>query len=361
MSLSKVEAKINGQIYGGWKECDVRRSLKSLSGSFDLAITDRWSAHQKSWPIKRGDEAQILVNGEPVVTGFVDMVKLSVSATDKSIAISGRDKTCDMVDSSVDLNKSQFINISLPTIATQIAKQFGIKVIAQVAALGVIEVASLQTGESAFEFLEKLARKKGVLLTTDGLGNLLITRPGHDRATTALVLGQNLLTIDRIDDGIDRFSVYKVKGQGLGAQIQNQTNPDQDFFVMGTAKDAGVLRYRPKIMLCETGATTKEAMTRAQWEAKSRAAKGEPVSATVQGWVQSDGKLWQPNQIVKVVAPWLNLNEERLISEVSYHLSSSSGSIATLSLDRKDAFIPEPVTNEDPGLGGRIRQDRQGG
>ncbi len=357
--MGKIEAKINGRIYGGWKECDVRRSMKTMSGSFGLSITDRWSAQSKPWPILRGDECQILINGNPVITGFVDDVDLEIGPTSKSIAITGRDKTCDLVDCSADIPQSQFNKINLTTIAQTLASKFGINVVTEATVGAAIENATMQVGESVFEFLDKLARTRGVLLTSDGLGNLVITRPGTSRSRTALVLGQNMISGSKKDSGSDRFSAYKVKAQAnLGMQIQN--TPETDFVVQGTAKDLGVKRYRPKVIQSEANATNAEAIVRAQWEAKTRASRGEIASAVVRGWTQSDGSLWRPNQIVKVSAQWLNLSEERLISEVTYKLSSSGGSVSTLTLDRTDSFLPEPEVKEKGGLGALIRQDRTG-
>lgn len=356
---SKVEAKINGRIYGGWKEVDVTRSLKSLSGSFALSVTDRWSGQNQPWPINRGDNVEILINGETVITGYVDAVTRATGPSERSISVSGRDKTADLVDCSIDNGKAQYNNVSLEAVARELIAPFGLSLKVETSVGARIDTIAIQVGETVFEFLEKLARKRGVLLTTDGRGSLVITRPGTDRAKTGLVLGTNIISATRSDDGTDRFSKYTVKSQpNLGDLIQN--NPATEFVVKASAKDAGVKRHRPKVMQAEGNATTADAITRAQWEAKTRAAKGEVAQATVSGWTQGDGSLWKPNQMVKVEAPWLNLNEERLISEVNYRLTSQGGSICVLTLDRKDAYLPEPIVLEASKLGTLIARDLGG-
>lgn len=355
---AKVEITVNGATYGGWKNVTVRRSLKSLSGSFSLSLTERWQGRSTPWPILAGDQCRVLLNGQAVITGFIDNTALSFDDNSRTITVSGRDKTADLVDCSVDLPQSQYNGIRIDDFARLVCAKFGVRVVAGFAPGPTIENVAVQQGETAFEILDRVARKRGLLLTTDGLGALVMTRPGSERARTALILGENLLAGSAALDMTQRFSEYKVKAQGFWATLQ-ETQPDTDFVSLATAKDSSVPRYRPLVIQGESAMSGADAATRAQWEAKIRAARSEQVSVTVQGWTQSDGSLWRPNQIVRVRAPWLGIDGERLISEVSYQLSENGPTVAVISLDRKDAFVPEPVVKPDSGgLAAQLRTDR---
>ena len=113
----------------------------------------------------------------------------------------------------------------------------------------------------------------------------------------------------------------------------------------------------------EQKATTEYVTLRAQWEARSRAAKAKSANVTVVGWRQSDGNLWQTNRLVSVTSPSLGLYEDFLIGEVTYELTSS-GMVAMLKLVRPDAYTSADElhaakdiikTNRVAGKGGRAK------
>lgn len=58
-------------------------------------------------------------------------------------------------------------------------------------------------GDTVFETLEQLARAKGVLLTTDGRGRLVICRASKKKAATVLELGKNVF------EGKGKFSMAR--------------------------------------------------------------------------------------------------------------------------------------------------------
>lgn len=337
---------VNGKAFEGWQQISVKRSMKAISGSFELAVVDKWAEDQTAWQIKPGDSCTLMIGEDTLVTGYVDAVSSSIDATTKRVAVSGRDKTGDLVDCSADHKTGSISNVTLLELAKKLAAPFGVGVKALVTSSEKWPAWKIQQGESIFESIERAARLRGVLLMNDGAGNLVITRAATARASSELVQGDNILSAEAEFSMKERFSRYTVKAQGMGL---DETNPETDFSMTGSASDAGVSRHRPMVIVAEGAATIASCRTRAQWEATVRLGKSTRVSVTVVGWRQVNGDLWAVNTVVKVNAPGLGLNTELLITEVTFQ-KSDSGTLTQLTLEPAAAYTPDPTiaAKKDP-------------
>ena len=148
-------------------------------------------------------------------------------------------------------------------------------------------------------------------------------------------------------DASQRYSEYIVKGQSPWA---NETTGFQESQVVGRATDPTVTRYRPLLLISETGSTNKIARERAIWESKVRIGKSLSASLSVQGWRQEEGgELWRPNLLVPVFSRYLKMNGTMLIRSVSYKRSENDGTVCTLGLVSPLAYSPEPITKPTNG------------
>lgn len=338
---------VNGKKFSGWKSARVTRGIETVSGSFELEVSDRWSGQDERWLIEEEDECVITIGSETLLTGYVDRRSLSLSKQDRSLSVSGRDKTGMLVDCSAMLDQWEFNNIQLQALATRICEPYGITVKIQ-SRIGQAEIAPLtkvsaDPGDSAFEVIERACRMAAVLPVSDGQGALLLTRAGTARATTALVEGENILEASADYDATSRHHDYLVLAQHRGSETSNGVQSAQ---VRAICTDANVKRVaRTLVIRPEGNATTAYAKLRGQWEAKTRAVRGDHVTVTVHGWTQADGRVWPINALVKVKSPSIGVDGQMLISQVVYSIDSS-GTLATLTLRRPDAFIPEPTVTK---------------
>lgn len=349
--MSDVALRVNGRAYSGWKRVRVTRGIESISGGFDLEVSDRWGAKggAQSWPIREEDECWVILKGEGVIAGFVDQRNISYGSEEHSLGVSGRDKTGAMVDCSAALSKWEFLNTPLLTLAKRLAEPFGIGVSLQpgMSPPGPVAKLTVDPGETAFEALERACRIAGVLPIADRAGDLVLTRAGSERATTALIEGENILEASADYDATGRFRTYRVLGQHQGS---DSFFGSEAATVKATASDPGVRRSSRVLLIRPDGnVTAAQAKKRAEWEAIVRAARGYNVTVTVQGWTQGDGKLWPINALVHVRSPMLGLNTDMLITEATYSLDESSGTLTHLALKRPDAFLPEPVVAKGKG------------
>lgn len=71
----------------------VRRSLEHLAGSFELGVMMPGVRLPSS--VRAGQSLELRIDGQPVITGWLDQVRQRISATRFQITLSGRDKTGD--------------------------------------------------------------------------------------------------------------------------------------------------------------------------------------------------------------------------------------------------------------------------
>jgi prophage tail gpP-like protein len=375
--VSDIVLKVGGQEFAGWQKVRVTRGIEAIAGSFELEVSERWGGQETPWPIGEEDECSIEVLKVPLITGWVDKRRLSYGAEDHSLEISGRDRAAALVDCSAVLKSWEFKNLSLLTLAQRLCEPFSVKVamdpgLTASISLGTGKSAghvttagksgkrsglglpkppkkfSVDPGESAFEVLDRACRMAGVLPVSDGVGGILLTRAGTARAATELVQGENILEASADFDVSGRYRRYIVSAQHQGA---DEWSGMQVAAVKGEATDENVRRaFRTLLVRPEGSVTPESAKVRAAWEAKIRAARGDSVSVTVQGWTQSDGTLWPINALVRVHSPFLGVDGDMLITQAVYSLDEG-GTVTQLSLKRPDAFLPEPiVTQASTGL-----------
>lgn len=344
---NEVVLEVNGLEYGGWENVQVGWSLETASGSFSVQVTDKWQPGQEPWPIFKNDEVRVYIGGDLLINGYVDRVGFTLDASSHSMTVSGRDRTCDLIDCSAMNRPGVFKKKKLEEIAQILSRPFGVNVVADVDTGAVIPVFSIQPGEKVHEAIARAAVAKNLIVTSAFGGSLALTRSGSRRATDAIVEGKNLKGGDSEASAVDRFSEYIVEGQSDGQGKAKNA-------MRATYRDAEVPRYRPLMLHAEQKATAEHLKARAEWECRSRAAKGSGGTLTVVGWRQSDGKLWDTNRIVNVYAPTLGLSEDMLVTEVIYE-QSSGGQTVNMRVVRPDAYASEDELHAEKEV---LRADR---
>lgn len=353
MAEDRIELLVDGRLYAGWEQASVTRAMDAAAGTFNLTVADRWEPAAEPWAIEPGDGCEIRIGGEVVITGYVDLVRPSFGPSMHSIQVQGRDRSADMIDCSAVHTPDEWKAIGLLQLANILGSPFGVAATAEVDLGAPIDLVKLQHGETALEALIRHAKMRKVLVMPDGAGGILLTRTGARRAQVTIEQGRNVIDADGTLDWSERFSEYIVKGQ---ARYREDTDGETEAHVQATVKDAYVDRYRPLLLTTETESNNATARERAAWEANTRLGKSAQASVTVQGWRQTDGgSLWAPNLLVQVRAPWLSLDGEMLIRQVTFD-RDSAGTTTKLDLVSPQAYAPEPPDGKQkkkPRKGGK--------
>lgn len=344
----EVALSVAGRRHLGWKEARVVRSLERAAGSFELVLSDRWRAGDAVAAIVPGAACSVALDGETVITGFVDQVRPSIDSQTHEIRVAGRDKAGDLVDCSEDWRPGEWANLALPQLVAALAAPYGMPVEALAPAGAPIPLFRVEQGETTWEAIERACRLSGLLCVSDGLGGLQLLRPPGPRAAVGLAIGANLLAAGGVFDAVERFSEYVVKAQQASSDFLDESAAA---FVVGRASDPGVRRHRPFLRIAEAPAGSGTAQQRAEWEATVRAARSRRAVLTVQGWRQqgSAGALWALNQLVSVTVPDLGLQgRDLVVAEVEYQRGPNGTTTRLTCLDPA-AFAPAPATPQAAG------------
>jgi prophage tail gpP-like protein len=332
---------VGGKAFDGWEQVSVKKNLESIANGFSIKLFDKFEGLRQQWPLKPGVAVQVSINRQRVLTGRIEQVAVDYTDERRGYTISGRSKPGDLVDS-MHIGSCEYTNIGLDKLAEELVKPFGLKVFLSVVP-AMIDKFALKPGETVFEALDRAARAQGFFFISTREGNIRLTRAARERAKTDLEQGINILSATANYDDSQRHDQYIVKGQTIGLP---NFNGDKVTSPEGTAKDLGVTRYRPFVMISEANADSAKAKTRAEWEASSRLAKAVRVNATVQGWTQSEGTIWGINQVLNFKSTFLGLNRDLLIVGVSHEDGATTGKTTALTLTDPQAYNPEPEKNK---------------
>lgn len=353
-----MRLEVNGVQYSNFTAatCDIR--LDALTNTFSFEAV---APEGQPLPFKGGEACKVIVDGETQLTGFIEIVSVNYDGNDHTIRISGRDKTADLLDSTIDtIDDLRGDNLTLKTVIEKVIGQLGlsISVIDQVnpAPFSAAEdVASPEPGENAFSFIEKYARKRQVLLTSDSDGNVIIASNTGQTAPGAVqhIIGaddNNVLRSSFSFDTTGRFNAYKA-ASGLNPVALNQAG-DSDLASLvnqgGGVFDSAIRSGRQLILISETPFSDSNCTERAKWEADVRKARGLAYTAAVPGFrvgVDS-GDLWRVNRIYQIVDDFIGKVEPMLCNNITFTFDLQGGRQTALGFVGQKAYTL--ILEDDP-------------
>lgn len=337
----EIALTIGGRAYLGWTEIEVDCGIDAMAGGFSLRLSAKERTAAEDWAIADGAACAITLGGEVLITGYIDEIARFIDAEERGIAIRGRDKTADLVDSSAVHKPGSWRGKDLAAIARELIEPFGIGLTIAGDTGAPFKRFALQQGETVFAACERMARYRGLVCWSSGDGNLTIGDPTAGGRTGRIEEGVNVKRAEARRDMTERFSEYLLKGQAAGDDERSGAAVAQ---VAATAIDAEVERYRPLLIVGEEQADRTSLQQRAEWEAKVRAGRGLPVTATLAGWFADDGKPFRAGRLSAVRIPSIGVEGDLLVERVRFLLSAEEGTTAYLDLVPAEAWsqIAEP-------------------
>ena len=334
----------------GWTQVRVTRGIERLPSDFQVTATAPGGpldvrAHA-------GDLAQVLLGGDPVLTGYVDRVIPAFAPGSHTVTILGRSKCEDLVDCSAVFETFQLTSMSLPDLANRLSADFKIKAKVIDGDIGpkigtiIVPQVNVALMETAWEIIERVCRYGGVLAYDDTDGNLILSRVGSTSMASGFAQAQNVQGAVGLEGMDQRFSKYV----GVFASTQTLFEMPPDNFnpltnnSLGFALDPGVPRYRPLVLVAEQNDLNFTVLkNRLGWEAARRYGRSKQIRVVADSWRDSAGMLWQTNALAPVDVPAAGVSGEVwLITEVSF-LRDERGTRAELVLMPKEAFSVEPI------------------
>lgn len=396
-----ISILVNDFEYSEIINASVSRSLDNLTGNFQFALVNQKKTDN---PIRVQDKCKIFVDGNLVLTGFIDSLSIRYSQRGDSIRFSGRGKLQDLIDSSVGTEidlKGQISLVDVCKITLNSLNMVDVEVIDLVGDIELFTDAEIVSGdviESAFSFLEKFARQRQVFLIENEEGNLTITRTSRTQVDYALFNtleggnSNNIKSAVKSIDFRDRFNKYFIHGQlntsaidfdlfdladdedieelikkskKMGFRIPfvkkpRQTEEEEDAAFeafaksfsssvstqIGEAIDEDVRVSRAKHLQSEESVEAGIAGDRAVWESNIRRARSVKYTATIFGSKKNETELWNPNILVTISDDLAGVYANMLLWKVTFSQSVASGSETVLEFvppDALDLIETEPI------------------
>lgn len=352
-----VEIIVNGMSYRGWTDVTATAALDEAARSFSVSITEQSPLDEAGgfmgWPVMPGDDVEVKLGGQKVITGYVDSRQASYSFTEHGVQVSGRSKTADAIDSSADQPRGEFKNVRLDALAKTLCAETGLTVTVEGDAGKPFPVVRIQPGETAFEVIDRLARMRGLTVTDDEEGGLILSDGEGKGEPIRLVEGDNILTGTATLRADQKYSKVKVKGQRPRASDDDEEadgeTADGDYWddIEAEAEDKTVKRKRTLIIQAEEPGDEDAVKERADREVAKRKAETIECGVTVVGFFSSPGKLWKPGDRAHVISPMLHLDRTLVVKSVTWKQSFNDGSKTELTLT-----IPEAVEKKKKGDAG---------
>jgi prophage tail gpP-like protein len=336
-----VTGIIEGVAYAGWQAARITRGVERLPSDFELTLTDVYASDPDALQISAGDTCVVKIGGDTVLTGYVDVVQIELNTKSHELHVFGRSKCADLVDCSAEWPGGQIVGSSVLEIARKLAKPFGIEADAEDDPGAPVPQFNLMRGESPVDIIERLCRIRELLVYDDVDGNLLFAKGSMQAAASGFREGINVETATAGFSMHERFSVYRCYSQPVA--LFQDVGPGSD--LVATRPDQQVRRYRPKVMIAETGGVEWEnvAKARTSWESARRYGRSFTVRLTTDSWRDKAGLLYEPNTLVALDLPTLKIVDQRWsISEVTYR-RDGTGTHCDLMIMPPEAFKPAPT------------------
>lgn len=405
MTVNRTTITINERTFEYFKSINVIDNIESFGKVFSIELN---VPNSDDFEILVNDIVFIEVDGERLMTGFVESFECNITPTQRIFRILGRDIVVDFTDSTLPdyvfktpftiesaLKKLLIANgFDVVTKNNLLAPQ-GVGKIAIINDFGNIapftETESDQyikpLEEKSFKLISRLANMRGILIGTDERGNIVIKQVGSELATTNLICiksdGNNNINnikearvITNFQDRFNKYQYISSSSNGdAGSSIFKSDKPEQKSISNDLVRKVATVyddevRSNRIFTKYRAGLSQKQCKDYATWELNVRKAKSKILSYKVLGFRQNlsenlaENKLWKSNQIVYVLdeSQYPIIDDSYLIKSVNYIQDSGSGTICELELVDRLAYsyaIRDPLIKRARGKGdlGRIFTD----
>lgn len=351
--MSDVIVVIGGNPFVGWKKVDVDIQFDRAANNATVTLTETPTTPM---PARLFDEAVVLINGTPVVTGMVHDISASHDWSTHEINVTIRDKTQDLVDSTIGPKQEHKPPITLKQVLQKTIGKMGLPI-------GVIdkvgpppfrpsELVNGNVDTSGFNFCDNWARGRQCVLNTDGKGNLVIDRNMGRMGPGALIKtfednpANNVLKAQFKNTSKDRHNQKSVAGQKSPTDRYWEGRPKGDppaqakpiSTNVAVARDSGVPPQRKQHTREHRPSEGRTPMDSANWKANLARARGVTYTATVQGFGPGGFGLWWPGYIIPVLDAHFELATPMFIKGVKFHKDWDGGSTTELECTVPDAF-----------------------
>ncbi|MEH2565338.1 phage baseplate assembly protein [Bradyrhizobium sp. AZCC 2289] len=330
--------EVNGQKFDDWESVWVQLRANDPSAYFRFTAAERdpifrvantfpqWQKLQ----FKPGDRCTITLAGQLAVTGIIEVRQVAYDAHQHGVMLIGKTDTQAPARSSVDTKTGNFDGKHIQQIAQEVIAPYGVglKVIGQLD-LTPFKHMQNEKGELIWDFLERIARFRGVIMGSDEQGNFLLIGDHSYQSTADLIEGVNVKSCQCTISHAQTYLQLDVHAQQDGS---DQTSGPAASEITATANGKVATPYTKLITPAEYPGTQADAQKRANTEAKWADGTEVQANITVQGWLRGGAALWKPLDEVFVKSPMAMLQQQLKIRTATFTQDNQNGTQTLLDL-----------------------------
>lgn len=319
---------------------------------------------------------KIFINKQLYFDGWVENLKIDPSRSGYNFQIDGRSKTCDFVDTTLGTSIEVKGKQSLATIISKIStalKPLKLKIITQADLKEVVTLDDEQFNgtptTTLFDFLDKIARRFNLLVTSKADNTIVLTRVNQSsKPKYFMVVNPNnvesshplLNNVSLQVDTTQRYHTYRVHTKKDSPTRKKKISKSTIHGVV-TSIDQEVRPTRVLDLELETATNDRTVLKeRADWERNVRRGRSITYSGDVYGIQDpTTQSYYDVNELISVQDSLSFINSSLLIKKVLLRFSRTDGYTCNLDMAPIETFLPEPLPNRLPGVKGKKRKGRR--
>lgn len=318
MRPDQLELRAGGERLDKWVRYTVSNGLYEPEGSFELET----SALVKT---KKGDSAQIWINGKLEFTGIVDRVVRKTSRSGSTRMVTGRSLCSVLVDSSVTDFKTS-MPTSLPALAEHLIRKLpfiGKKDFVFNSGSDKAKVkrdfVQASPGDSVFDVLKRAANSQGYLFWCTADGRFVFDKPAVTGDAKFRIVGRPGAT-NYIDGSVSE-SIEDCHSEVI-VMGESQSDDGGHKYVAATAKAASFPFYRPLVVSWNEDEVL--ARKTAELRLAAEKAQGTELEYTMPDHAQN-GRNWTLNAFCRVEDESNEADDTYLVVNRKFTLSRDEG------------------------------------
>jgi prophage tail gpP-like protein len=330
-----AELVVEGFRFTEWESVWVQHRFGEAFHMFQFTAAER-EPYPNKWQALRfhpDDHVIITLGGHLAMNGVITIRQVAYDKKSHGVQLQGKGITHWAYKSSVDNTQTgSFDGQSFEQIARAVLAPYPSPVRTE----GNLDATpfkrcSNQPGETCWDFLERLARPRGIIVGSDYLGNAVLSDDRFEAILGSFIEGYNILRCQAI---IDKDPFHR----RYSAMVQtnndgDEKSPSQAGEMMKSVGGSAPV-YSHKITPAEQPVWNDvELQKRAASEALWTEGAIIEVNITVQGWINPQTKdIWRVGKCYKVVSPMISFNGVLAAQTITFQQDRSSGTTTTLML-----------------------------
>lgn len=334
-----VTVEVDGKAHNSWKSYDIDSDflIPADAFKFDLGVP----SNSTVLPDFSGAEVKVRINGELVMTGIVDTTQHTISKTNRTYSLNGRDRASILVDCSAPITNVK--GLTVLDAVKKIVEPLGIKKVALRAENNpTLDKVDIDVGETAWNAAMRCANSAGLHLWFEPNGELIVGGADYSTPPVATLCcmkdgkRNNFEQADLTFDVSNRFSEVTFLAQSHGKQGQDNKND-----LKWVYNDPEMTTYKPKTVVVSDVDNLEALQKWAKKYIADSVLEGFTLTIVVPDHKMQDGTLWQPGQRVHVICEEYEIDAIFFLMGRRFTLSRNGGTQTELRFKQDGIWTPD--------------------